>query len=525
MRKLILSGLIIFAATMAQAAAFQLSDTDITTEGQFLTSIGVNLKNNSFLLKDPFATPFVSPRTFLLPHHWYSAKSPDSVRADEFLADLDALETILRYQYSGWEVAEKRGWNWQNWFAEWRKVLAARGTAMISTDDAFAPIQDLHTFMPDNHTGPLINRRDFQSGGVTALLESPPLTTCTHVGNKNGKQFEFNPKDPSQFPQKVLYPDANGRLYARHLLTYTSAKGELTTLYCGPQTIRLIPDYDPTGKERMKAVLALAQTPKDAPSYRRVSPEVGYLRMPTMTATHEVEYRKLESDIGRLSDGREKVLIVDARQNGGGSLFLKTLMRWFDPKTMMQNASRIIYRQTNKQSCFANTLGWGYLAGSGTMDHPELVKDFAEFAQTLVDAPDALCKTEFATKEVPKGQRLVLVNRRFDAKAPRQTPIVLLVIDHGCGSNCEALTGVLASYPQTLIAGVNTFGVGEFGGVGDVMLPRTRTRFRIATNYNEIYEDGRSFEGYGIKPDVLLNTETLNSPEFLIRFAEALAKL
>ena len=73
---------------------------------------------------------------------------------------------------------------------------------------------------------------------------------------------------------------------------------------------------------------------------------------------------------------------------------------------------------------------------------------------------------------------------RWQATAPAGKPRLLVLVDGGCGSDCEYMTSVLAAQPGTVIAGENTYGVGQFIQPGFFILPNSRVKFRIALGMN-----------------------------------------
>src|SRR6202000_1355520 len=96
--------------------------------------------------------------------------------------------------YGGWDSAAARGWNWNQWFADWRKLLAARGTAELSPDEAFAPMDALIAFQRDNHTQIPFNRQSTSSGSQTAVLASAPDAACMEI-RAGGQTFPMDAND------------------------------------------------------------------------------------------------------------------------------------------------------------------------------------------------------------------------------------------------------------------------------------------------------------------------------------------
>jgi C-terminal processing protease CtpA/Prc len=81
--------------------------------------------------------------------------------------------------------------------------------------------------------------------------------------------------------------------------------------------------------------------------------------------------------------------------------------------------------------------------------------------------------------------------------------IIALVNSH-CGSDCEWMTEELASLPETIVAGTNTYGICQMIQPGYSVLPHTGLDYRIALGRSDMYGDDRSVDGYGLDVDVLL---------------------
>lgn len=504
-------------------AEFSLSKAEIAAENERLKSLGIDLKGQDFLDPNPFAMP-PKARPYVLPLDWYSQR-PEKVSAEDLLKDLGSLEAALRLQYSGWEVAERRGWNWAHWFGEWRSILAKHGTKDIHVSQAFAPLEELQRFQPDNHTGPMVSGAVADGDSRTALLVTAPSGPATQLINSAGETFTLNPADAATQPQAILLGSSAAsfaEMQQGYSISYPSKRGTAVAVVAGGKRISLVEDFDPKGAVRENLVLELSELKKDTAAYRRVDADIGILRLPSMVAAHATAYENLKKSIFSLSDGQEKVVIIDVRQNGGGGLYFEPLLRWFSPQELLGARAGIIRRTTTKYSFLEPALSWGYLARAGHLDEPVNAARLRETVDILLQESSFSMEPEFEVNDSGQGMSAV---RTFDPAQSPTKPIMLLLIDNGCASNCEALFGLLSRFPNVLIAGVNSYGVGEFGSVGDILLPRTKVGFRIATNHNEIYSDGRSFDGYGGKPDVLLNTEETNSPAYLLKLAEDLAKL
>ncbi|RYZ88693.1 MAG: hypothetical protein EOP06_10525, partial [Proteobacteria bacterium] len=335
---------------------------------------------------------------------------------------------------------------------------------------------------------------------------------------------DLDPTDAATQPQPVLLSAAGSKFSSSetgYVISYPPSRGEVVAVVAGGERIKVKIASNTDNPKRKGDILDLAGLNADAPSYRRAKSTIGILRMPTMTPEHATGYTTLTNSISSLSDGREKVVIVDLRNNGGGSLFIGPLLRWFSQMELLNARSKIVRRVTSKVSALGNALTYGYLARQGHLDEPVNAEQFKEVAESILSTRRYSLKPTF---EVAEGTGME-AERKFDLRKEPAKPIFLVLVDNGCGSNCEAIFGLLSGFPNVITAGTFTYGVGEFGNVGDILLPRTKVGFRIATNHNEIYADGRSFDSYGGKPDILLDTEKTNSPSYILELAESLAEL
>jgi C-terminal processing protease CtpA/Prc len=84
---------------------------------------------------------------------------------------------------------------------------------------------------------------------------------------------------------------------------------------------------------------------------------------------------------------------------------------------------------------------------------------------------------------------------------------------------------MLASLPETLVAGTNTYGVMQNIQPGYSVLPHTGLRYRIALGRSDYFGDGRSVDGYGLDVDVVLPEVDSLRPMQLRELAEQVAGL
>jgi hypothetical protein len=463
---------------------------EIEVEDAQLKQLGLALRDASFLKQHPFEPPWTS-HSLLIPESWSEPGikrllGPRRVRADLLLADLDVLQAVMERGYGGWDSAAARGWNWNRWFADWRGQLAARGTLELSFDDAFTPMDALFAFQRDNHTQVPLSRWWTSDGSQTALLASAPAAPCTEI-RAGGKLFPAAPNDAGQHVRaaKIWNSSADGLRNASYI-SMPKSYGTPQALGCGSSWIALQPIGNRPGKlSSMLGELWSEAISSDRPRVERIGDGVVYARLPTFDAAH---YEHVSRDGWAQRQPADRVLIVDLRDNSGGSADygLDVLKGWIDESRMVQFGS-VGSRITS--SCLFAPLEWSYTAG-------------AKRAQLLLDRmaqpyPQGCPRTVETTES-----KWTYLQRRFQP-SPGDLRIVALV-NSGCGSDCELLTAMLASLPETIVAGSNTYGLCQLIQPGYSVLPHTGLRYRIALGRSDYYGDNRSVDGYGLDVDLVL---------------------
>ena len=127
--------------------------------------------------------------------------------------------------------------------------------------------------------------------------------------------------------------------------------------------------------------------------------------------------------------------------------------------------------------------------------------------------------------------------RAVDTKPPQWTYLqhrfapkpddlrIIALVNSGCGSDCEGLTAQLASLPETIVIGSNTFGIMQFLQPVHSVLPHTGLEYRFALGRSNFYGDNRSVDGYGLDVDVVLPEVNTLKPKQMLELAEIVAKL
>jgi hypothetical protein len=464
---------------------------EIEAEDARLEQMGLVLRDGSFLKEHPFQPPWTS-HSLLVPSTWSEPGIKNllgsrRVRADLLFADLDVLEPVMTRAYGGWDSMAARGWNWALWFAEWRKQLAAQGTAEISLDEAFSPMDRLFAFQRDNHTQIPLNRWGTSDGSQTAILAATPTNACTGI-RAGGRQFSIDQNDAGQHVRTAKQWTSGAKSFTdTSYISMPSSYGTPQAVRCGAEWIALQPVGNRPG--RLSSMLRNLWTAirRDWPKVDRIGGGVVYARLPTFDSSH---YQGISHEGWPRRAPGDRVLIVDLRDNDGGAAGygLDVLKGWIDEGRMVQLTSigtRIA------SSCLYPALRWNYPGSIDTQWKQQLLDRMAQ------PYPPGCPRTVDATPS-----KWTYLQHRF---APRQGDlrIVALVNSH-CGSDCEWMTEELASLPETIVVGSNTYGVCQMVQPGYSVLPHTGLRYRIALGRSDPYGDNRSVDGYGLDVDVVL---------------------
>jgi hypothetical protein len=511
MRCIILTALLLSAALTA--ADTKLTQADRDQEVRWLESLGLKPPAPAWPLEDPFAIPFTR-RSLIVPTAWYRQKRPQTLRADLFREDIKLLRRIMQTAYGGWESAIRRGWNWDAFFQDWDTALAAAGESEIPIVDAFAPWRKFMEVQLDNHSGPLAGGSAVVGHAISwiAVLAQAPTGTCTEIRNAKGATFPIDASDAAQLPKQREGADGKPVAY----IVAPSTKGPVTAVHCGaswiPAEAAWMTEDD---REHSANMRALAQTEKDVPAFRSISPRIAYLRFPNFSKPDVELTRALEPSI-KARTHNEELLIVDLRGNDGGDMRIQAVGNWVKSRP----AGGAVRRGA---SCLYPALRWGYAQISSSSLKPpisdELRKGLQSSINDLARDDDPACPAKFV--ETPA--RSSYTQHKYPS-APEGKTRLLVLTDNFCGSDCEAAVMALAAIPGSVVAGVNTLGVAQFIQPGYFVLPRTRLPFRVALGTHDPYGDGRSFDGYGLDVDIVLASKQDQSPESILRLAERLLK-
>jgi len=500
----------------ASSASVEVPQSQIDADNARWAALGVQVPATGIVSRRPYAPPY-SGHSFVVPWAWYDdyykavhANGDFPIRASDLRADLPTLRFLMERVYAGYALAATRGWDWNSWFTGWDHDLASRGDQRINLHDAFAPWGKLEQFQLDNHSG-VVLLQDYVSGSVSAVLTTDPKGACTSLRTHDGN-FPLSAGDAGQQPHHVQMWDGS-RLHAAWYLSYPKRDGAAASVVCAGSRIVLGPTASVATRSNRENVLFLSSKP----AYEQWAKGTAYIRMPTFIDANDNALETLLSNTPGI--GKERVAIFDLRGNEGGNAPLQILQYWF-PKQEIDKAFR--QKRSSSDSGFADALYFNLeeqLAAGLPSPAPPSQR---RILQAFVNAIDSPAANDCAVKPQLTDTHPDLQSRRFNLRASGKRTRIIALVDNGCGSDCEAMTALLANLPDTVIAGTSTYGVMGFSQPGYFVLPNSRVPFRLALTLADAYGDGRSIDGYGISVDVLLPDTRSMSRASLLALAQAL---
>jgi hypothetical protein len=477
----------------------QLLPEEIKDEDNWLRTLGLKLPASSVLLQSPFASPLLR-RSYLVPATWHWQPLPELVAPDRLARDLPCLQVAIEKAYVGWERAAAAGWNWAEFFDRWEKTLLSDRRWEMPAHEAFAPWYALLRFQPDNHSGPRVAnpRHDFSR---TVYVTEPPPGAFKFWRNSEGEIGGIDSTDPAQLAWQAYLPDlAGGELRPVWAMSHPARYGKWEAVNADG---RWIPIEQAAGfeQQRLDSVSAMLSGERDDLQYRRLSPEVAYLRIPTLSYT--LAQQALQHREWLPADGfTAKNLVVDLRGNLGGaadivSTVLNQLKGWREQK------QRISFSLSSKESCLTDSLQWGhvqYLLANVKGILPARLRQIVQAVLYRVLLPSDLdCAVTFREHK----SEVNYTQHQYPWQPRAGEPRIVILADGDCGSDGEFLVYSLALIPGSVVIGTCTAGVAQFARPGYFVLPSSRVGFRLASALSDIAGGNRSFDGYGLRMDVL----------------------
>jgi len=409
---------------------------------------------------------------------------------------------FLQQAYIGWEFWQQRGWDWDCFFVEWTRFLEGRSSDTFPVSEAFLPLRQAPL---DNHSGPCVACAGLQSRSQTVYMDRMLALPTIRMRNREGRLFELDPGDPAQACRTSwMFDVATGYLRPVSALSYPSRLGIIEQVCCGNEWIPVRPVEEGTPEPL-----------DEQPMFARIAPRTGYLRLPTLSFGNSERLLRWREWV--TPDAPLETLIVDLRGNEGGSY------EWAIPVLEALTGERNFITPTSvrrKQSSLTALLEWGFVQARSRDFKLPISPALRGRLQHALDNLLTSHPEEVSFEE--RRSSWSFCEHRFPSRPAPGRPSVLVLADNSCGSDGEALVCMLASLDGTTVAGSNTFGIAQFTNPGYFVLPHTRLPYRVAMGVSDIYGDQRSFDGYGLAPDILLPTRESQKKE---HFAALLAAI
>jgi len=460
-------------------------------EDALVKSFGLSPPDGGVLLT--VAAPGQDPRWLVVPSRWHADKPPQRVDAAALRADLPVLGAALEQGYAGYERGLKRGWRWALWLKEWDTTLEVR-RGPLPLQDAFAIWEQVREFQPDGLTGIVGVPNPWRS--LSASLEKATKGTCEELQTVNGRYSALVRGDAALLPRAVELLRDKGKLEHGWMIVAPEPLGPLKQVNCSGGSTEAFSVWDPAPPARLALVKALGGT--DGPGLRELEPRVWWLR-PGPVAQ---DFSKLPADA---------VVLVDLRQHGAAPPAAEPALL----EALAAPAELPLPVYYRRRSCGAEGLRFGTFQAAELTGGP---RPLAASQPLLAALQPGTCKdaVEKGGGPLPKG------GRKKPSLKPRPGRRAVVLVDNGCEGDCESLAFQLSFLPDAVLAGTATAGRDEYTERGRLVLPRTRVPIQIALTRREFFADGRSFDGYGLPPDVLIEDEAGWAPESLRAFARRL---
>ena len=464
-------------------------------EDALVKSFGLQPPDGGVLL--PVAAPGMDPRWPVVPARWHAEKAPEKVDLAALRADLPVLGAALEQGYAGYDRAIKRGWRWELWLKEWDTTLWEKQEdkqKAVPLAEAFALLEQVQEFLPDGLSGVVGVPNRWRS--LSSSVEKAPRGTCEELENLDGRLFPLVRGDAALQARPVdLLKEGGKKLERGWMISAPEPLGTLKKMHCSGGDVEAFTAWNPTPQERLALVKALGGT--DGAGLKELEPRLWWVR-----PGPSLDYAKLPKDA---------VVLVDLRQlstAAGGLELLKAL------GAPANHPSPPAVRRT---SCGAAGLRFGALQATELNGPPRpLLASQPTVSALQPGACGATAATEKSGGPLPRG------GRKKPALKPRPGRRVVALVDNGCEGSCELLAFQLSLLPEAVLAGTATAGRAEYAEPGRLVLPRSRVPLQIALTRLDFMGDGRSFDGYGLPPDVLIEDDESWAPEALRTFARRL---
>ena len=441
--------------------------------------------------------------------------SPRAVSRAEAVADLAAMERILRGGYAGYEVLGRSGLDWDRLFREARADLErlaepiepARLRQTLAT--RLSALGDNHValwdYSPHGWTGWSSTGHHQDAFTADVVLARDGDTWVVQSGHDAGARLE---ECAGWSLAEIVRPSVGPDLSLVYRLIVLS-RGAPSPLDCRVHQ---------AGESR-RVALAMRrlrvgwQEPRGAPTFEQHRGLTPRLRLRSLSEARAGALKAFAASARALRGVRS--LLLDVRGNRGGNDDWVT--RWFVELTSGELRYATIEELQSEVTLQGdvNTAVCDRAQG-GDSEGRDLVE--RELRRTQVDL-------ESARRQHGRPYRRWRARTpvaRGKAPAPFAGRLVLLA-DARCASSCETFFLYARQIAGSVTVGENTGGVGAFGDVRLYRLPHSGLGFSAGKKWFHT-EDPRALapEGRGHLPDLWLDSD--RAPELAERLAECLAE-
>lgn len=191
-----------------------------------------------------------------------------------------------------------------------------------------------------------------------------------------------------------------------------------------------------------------------------------------------------------------KAVLIDLRGNGGGDdTTVKQMASYFYGQDFISPVLSQIKSQTPET--FALLANNYKLRIYRLQNENEPVPDFwyRRLSETMEKYKEAKAK-----KIPPEFESFIDQGKEFNSQKGYAKPIYILV-DAECESSCESAVEAFEMHPHAVTVGENTGGFVHFGNMGFIILPYSKIKIQMATDFWK-FKDGRFVEGTGYTPTI-----------------------
>jgi hypothetical protein len=434
------------------------------------------------------------------------APPPATITRGQALGDLDRVERIVRRGYSGFDVLDLGGLDWNETFHRVRAAL--NGTPEPIPVDSFRRfLIDALSLTRDGHLAfwMLATHGEIRSGSTGAHQDVfAANVVLTRAGD--GWAIERS-RDPAASPGSLVLDCAGQALGDLLRLTITGDPPQPAWLLARmstapPEPLRCRLRIGDTIRETQLSLHRLrASEPGPlaaAPAFESSGTEILRIRLRNLDDRDKTSMQAFVATAPAARSAR--AVVADIRGNpGGNDSFVQS---WFQGLT----AGPLHYAAIDELESEVTLQGNVNLHAcrlASTSLNPAYRPDAKRMLAT------AMSRLEDASARRQPFRRWSVSSPTYqgEASSPFSGTLVVLV-DSACGSSCESFVMYARQVPGALIVGENTAGVGVYGEVRPFHLAASRIWMNAGTKW---FHDSLGAkvppEGSGYIPDIWIDSE------------------